>query len=117
MSNEKRFQAYEPLTVRAAARLVHLTRLGQVAPWELDRYLSELMHLDTRARLRGDVRRLRRLAFRRCALGHGVPVAPFALTRRRRTGTLSGGIALQLLPEHVLGQSHEPAVPAATAPG
>src|SRR5688572_13422062 len=44
-----RYERFEPITVRAAARVLHLQRSGVVTPREARFYLSELAEMDAHA--------------------------------------------------------------------
>lgn len=98
---QQRHQSFEPVTVRAAARLVHFARIGRIQPYELDPYLAELVRMDTRANGNHGLRSLRRLAFRHCALGRAAGSAPFTMTRSTSRPQPSMVPMLHLLPEGV----------------
>src|SRR3954451_1056142 len=73
MSADSKFQRFDPITVRAAARIVHMGASGRLTTWEVRYYLRELAAMLPRAG-RGATRGLSRLAMRRAALGHtGAP--------------------------------------------
>lgn len=59
---------FEPVTVRAAARVVSLGLRGELSPGEMAFYVAELARMEPGARP-GSPRRLARLARRRAAFG------------------------------------------------
>lgn len=88
----RRFQRFDPVTVRAAARVVRVGWLGRVSPAEVQCFLRHLadLHPGQSARAAG---RLCRLARWRAAFGdHGVP--PKFHMRRTRRILPSRGVSL-----------------------
>lgn len=77
-----RFARFEPVTIRAAARVLCLARSGAIHPWEEDAYLQDLLGLDCFANDR-DWDSLRRMALRRARMGNAG--APREKHTRRRT--------------------------------
>jgi hypothetical protein len=83
MARQRRFERFDPITVRAAARMVQYRRLGRLECWELRYYLSELTEL-ARHSAPDSFQRLGRIALRMATLGQsGIP-APCSLQRRPR---------------------------------
>jgi len=80
MQEERRYFRFEPLTVRAAARVVYLEQTGRLPLRDVRFYLRELSVMEPRAGGRAR-HRLRQLAERRAALGHTGVTLP---ARRRR---------------------------------
>ena len=64
---QRRYERFEPITVRAAARVLQLQQTGIVSSWEAGFYLHELIDMDRHA-TRGAYPNLLRLAQRH--LGH-----------------------------------------------
>lgn len=82
MERMTKFNRFDPVTVRAAARLVRLEQLGRLHPGELDWYLRELAMLSAGAALPA-TRELRRLATRQAAFGRtGVSAAAAGTLKR-----------------------------------
>jgi hypothetical protein len=69
MQRTARFTRFEPVTVRAAARVAHLARLGRLSSLEERHLLHELAATARHAR-RVHAKALARLARRRAALGN-----------------------------------------------
>jgi hypothetical protein len=68
-----RFVRFEPVTIRAAARVIRISWLGRVSPAEVNCYLLHLADLHP-GRGRSAVQRLARVGRWRAALGdQGVP--------------------------------------------
>lgn len=69
----RRFERFEPVTIRAAARVIRISWLGRVSPAEVQCYLLHLADLQP-GRSRNAVQRLARVGRWRAALGdRGVP--------------------------------------------
>jgi hypothetical protein len=69
----RRFERFDPVTVRAAARVIRVGRLGRVSPAEVRCFLQHLADLHPGQGIRA-VGRLHRLARWRASLGdRGVP--------------------------------------------
>ena len=79
---EKRFYRFDPVTVRAAARIVRFDRSGRFAWWEARFYLRELAAIDGH-RTRGASRKLASLASR-CASLALPGTRPYRSLRRVR---------------------------------
>jgi hypothetical protein len=87
MQFTNRYHRFDPITIRAAARLVHMGRTGRLSEWEVRYYIRELTAMVPQAAPRAS-RALRRLAERRAALGHtGVPPS----SRRRSQPPVEAG--------------------------
>jgi len=85
MKRSHRFAKFEPITVRAAARVLHLERLGRLAPQEVSHYMQHLAAMDTHATSQVH-ERLSRVARRRSCLGNtGVPSVCGMARRERRS--------------------------------
>ena len=80
--SRSRHTRFEPVTIRAAARVLSLARSGAIHPWEENAYLQDLLGLDRFARGR-DWEALRRLARWRSRLGDAG--APRGMKTRQRT--------------------------------
>jgi len=80
---ERRYERFEPITVRAAARVLQLRRAGVVSPREARFYLQELAAMDQHAG-RGSFPRLARMAERHMA------TRPMAAVRPGRTHGSAG---------------------------
>lgn len=81
--NARRFERFDPVTVRAAARVIRVGWLGRVSPAEVRCFLQHLADLHPGPGVRS-ARRLERLARWRAALGdRGVP-AKFHMHRTTR---------------------------------
>lgn len=80
-ASERRYERFEPITIRAAARVLQLQQAGIVSSWEAGFYLHELVDMDRYA-TRGAYPSLLRMAQRN--LGHR------ALTRVRSTDEPEG---------------------------
>jgi len=89
MSLTKRYQRFEPVTVRAATRVVRMGRMGRINRGEVVHYLRLLAAMDSHAGPRSGPA-LRRLAKRRASLhSEAIPGAPApALVRRTPVGTM-----------------------------
>jgi hypothetical protein len=85
---ENRYERFEPITVRAAARVLHLQRTGIVTPAEARFYLQELTAMDAHA-APGSSPSLARLAERR------LPNGPAARPGRARgyAGPVLSGVS------------------------
>src|SRR5437763_6713050 len=82
MTEQKRYQRFERVTVRAAARLLRGSRAALIAASELKYYLRELVMLDAHATPAGGGS-LRRLALSRSPRGEaGTREGPAATGRR-----------------------------------
>lgn len=79
-SGRRRYVRFEPITIRAAARVVHLGRLGCLLPGEVTFYARELACLDAHAGPSA-APVLVRLATRLSALGL-TGLAPVVVLRR-----------------------------------
>lgn len=79
---------FEPLTVRAAARIVDLATAGSVAHWDARAYVLHLASTDRYAGSEAS-RALYRLARRRAAHGHTGVRRPFRLERRNQGAPLT----------------------------
>ena len=78
------FIRFDPVTVRAAARVLHLRRLERLSAAEARSYLWNLAAMDPHA-CADDVRSLYRVAARRAALGNtGIASAPAGRKRASR---------------------------------
>ena len=83
MSNTSRFHRFQPITVRAAARLMTMASRGQLAECEVEHYLKAMVATEPNARP-GAHKRLKSLARRVSALGHtGVLTSPRSAAQRR----------------------------------
>jgi hypothetical protein len=95
MALTKRYQRFEPVTVRAATRLVRMARLGRITPTEVGRYIAILSAIDAHAGERG-AQALCRIASRAAALGgSGVHGAPAPFRHRRAAPGCPGTLARQ----------------------
>jgi hypothetical protein len=83
MTRRDRYHRFDPVTIRAAARVVSLGRAGHLAGWEVDYYLRELAAMEPGAGARA-FRRLRRMARRWSVLGN-TGVTQASKSRRRYT--------------------------------
>jgi hypothetical protein len=79
---------FEPLTVRAAARIVDLATSGSVPQWDARAYVQHLASTDRYAGYEAS-RALYRLARRRAAHGHTGVRRPFRLERRNAGAPLT----------------------------
>lgn len=68
MERRNRYERFEAVTVRAAGRVLRVTRMLSLSEAETEYYLRELVLLDAHAPLRAHPA-LRRLALRRSPLG------------------------------------------------
>jgi hypothetical protein len=74
MKRKERYAHFEPVTVRAAARVIHLAEGGRVSRWDATYYVQQLAAIDALATHAGAVPALRRLARWRSAFGRtGAP--------------------------------------------
>ena len=87
-SSHIRRYRFEPLTVRAAARIVDLARSGSVPHWDARTYVQHLASTDRYAGYEAS-RALYRLARRRAAHGHTGVRRPFRLQRRNEGAPLT----------------------------
>jgi hypothetical protein len=78
---------FEPLTVRAAARIVDLASTGSLPHWDARAYVQHLASTDRYAGGESS-RALYRLARRRAAHGHTGVRRPFRLDRRNEVAAL-----------------------------
>lgn len=86
----RRFERFDPVTVRAAARVICVGQLGRVSPAEVQSFIQHLAALHPGYGTHS-VNALTRLARRRAALGdRGVPTA-FRLRRVSRPLVSRGG--------------------------
>jgi hypothetical protein len=83
---------FEPLTVRAAARILDLAAAGSVTQWDARAYVQHLASIDRFAGSEASGS-LYRLARRRAALGQTGVRRPFRLQRRPK----GPGLTLNLL--------------------
>lgn len=82
-----RYTRFEPVTLRAAARVLCLARSGAIHTWEEDAYLLDLLSLDRFARRTQDWDALRKTARRLARLGNAG--APPVRGMRRRTASVA----------------------------
>ena len=78
--SQHRRHRFEPLTVRAAARIVDLASAGSLPHWDARAYVQHLASTDRYAGYEAS-RALHRLARRRAAHGHTGVRRPFRLER------------------------------------
>ncbi len=92
MERQRRFNRFDPVTVRAAARLVTMGECGRLAPYEVAHYLRELADMVSAAQ-RGSHLSLGRLARLRAAFGrtrlYPRPAARRRAVRRERRPALA----------------------------
>jgi hypothetical protein len=86
-SHNRRYR-FEPLTVRAAARIIDLATAGSVPHWDARAYVRHLASTDRYAGYESS-RALHRLARRRAAHGHTGVRRPFRLERRNVVAPLT----------------------------
>jgi hypothetical protein len=86
--SQLRRHRFEPLTVRAAARIVDLAFTGSLAQWDARAYVQHLASTDRFAGGESS-RALYRLARRRAAHGHTGVRRPFRLQRRTQGAALN----------------------------
>src|SRR5579872_1227793 len=103
MQLKRRYDRFDPITVRAASRLVALWETRHLASWELDAYLRELAALVPG--LGADAARpLKRIARRRSALG--LAVIPNSFRNGRRLGRMPGSIRSTRRPGMPTAETH-----------
>jgi hypothetical protein len=83
MQRESQYLRFDPITVRAATRLVRLAEAGRLPSWEVSHYLRELAAMEPGAGARAR-HRLYRMAHRRAALGNAGVAPVFRLRRLSR---------------------------------
>jgi hypothetical protein len=85
MKRQSRFEKFEPITVRAAARVLYLGRTGRLSAPQVESYVRHLAAMDPHASPVAHGR-LRRVARRwSCLGGTGVPHR-FQMSRRKGAG-------------------------------
>jgi hypothetical protein len=83
MRPKNRFERFQPLTVRAAARIIRLSEAGRIPRWEVEHYLRELVATDAFAS-RNSHGALRRLADWWASFGNTGASGPFRMRQLRR---------------------------------
>ena len=91
MKRTRRYERFEPVTVRAAARLAHLSHNGRIPREEISAYFRNLASLDPHAGPAAP-ERLHRLARRRSTLGSTGAPSQFGMARVRRPDSRVAGI-------------------------